>query len=140
MKRTIRAITLVVGLAASFGVYADFITGNKLKQFADADERLTQGRTQKGDSYESGLFLGYVSGVLDAYSGIAICTTSGFTIGQASAMVTQYLNANPAKWNEPASELVLQALGKRFPCKAEVGFLPPTPAPLPRRGRVGIGP
>lgn len=117
MKRTFSAFVLAVGLAASFGANAGFYDGNKLKAKSDADERVLQGRSKGGDIADSGNYLGFVVGVHDVLDGVLFCTPSNASVGQVTAVVTQYLKANPAKWSESATTLVIGALAEAFPCK-----------------------
>ena len=116
MKRTIRTLMLVLGLAASFGANAS-TTGNDLKKWMDASDRYEQGKSDGGDALFTGLFSGYVGGIADALNGYVICFPKGVPRRQMNAIVKQYMIANPAKWNQPADELVIEALSQPFPCK-----------------------
>lgn len=50
--------------------------------------------------------------------GSFICFPGGTTVGQLHAVVKNWLAANPARWNESASALVLDAFRGSFPCKS----------------------
>lgn len=91
-------------------VLADFFNGNDLKKILDEQEG------GKG-SFSEGVYAGYVSGVSDALDGTVYCIPSQTTIRQSNAIVKKYLEANPEKWNEPGSMLIVEALSKAFPCK-----------------------
>ena len=103
---------LAIGLfLVSGNLWAAFFDGNNLHNW------LVQKEKSNVPSYVSGLFDGYVAGVVDAGDGLVFCTGSGVTAGQNSAVVAKYINNNPEKWNKNADLLVVDALKKAFPCK-----------------------
>lgn len=108
MKKVIIAILFTVNVNV---VFAGFIDGNELHQW------LKEYENPNGSAFKSGLFNGYVGGVVDTGDGILFCTTSGVTRGQHSAVVAKYLKNNPEKWNQPAESLVTEAMKEAFPCK-----------------------
>lgn len=59
---------------------------------------------------------GYVSGVLDA-NGSTIATPDGFTIDQACAIVSKYLQENPQRLHLRGATLVREALLKAYPTR-----------------------
>jgi len=64
-----------------------------------------------------GGYYGYVIGIADAYEGVFFSTPFNSTNKQLFAVVAKYLNENPEKWNEPARDLVINALQKAFPLR-----------------------
>lgn len=91
--------------------HADFTTGNELQQWLSASESADESR------YDTGLFRGYVSGVVDTGNDVLFCTTQGVNRGQYTAVVAKYIKNNPEKWNIGASSLVIDAMKQAFPCK-----------------------
>ena len=105
-------ITLFIMLCTfSSNSWAGFISGNHLHGW------LLEKENSIGSKFNSGLFSGYVSGVVDMGDGILFCTASGVTVGQYGAVVAKYINNNPEKWNISAHLLVVSALEEAFPCK-----------------------
>lgn len=88
--------------------WAGFWSGNELHQWLLEAEK---------PNFESGLFHGYVSGVVDVGNGILFCTGKDVTAGQYDAVVAKYVKNNPGKWDKTASSLVIEALREAFPCK-----------------------
>jgi hypothetical protein len=69
------------------------------------------------NSVSIGFYQGFVAGIFDAYdSAELLCSTGGVTLGQAEAIVSRYLKANPTEWNLPAVDVVRDALLSPFPC------------------------
>lgn len=91
--------------------WAGFISGNELHSWQLEKEN------PNGSKFNSGLFSGYVSGVVDMGDNILFCTSAGVTAGQYGAIVAKYINNNPEKWNINAHYLVVSALEEAFPCK-----------------------
>lgn len=89
---------------------AGFTDGNELYQWMLEKEK------QNG-SFKSGLFNGYVAGVVDLGDEFLFCLTAGVTRGQYSAVVSKYLKNNPEKWNKAAETIVVNALKEAFPCE-----------------------
>ena len=108
MKKVLIAFIIAVNANS---VFAGFTNGNELYRWLEESEN------SSGSPFESGLFSGYVAGVVDTGDGILFCTTSGVTRGQNSAVVAKYLKNNPEKWSQPADTLVIDAMKQAFPCK-----------------------
>ncbi|WP_417766105.1 Rap1a/Tai family immunity protein [Spongiibacter tropicus] len=100
------ALTLTTNIA-----YAAFTDGNELYQWLLEDEN------ENGSRFKSGLYSGYVNGVVDLGDDILFCTTTGVTRGQFTAVVAKYLKNNPEKWNQSAHSIVVDAMEEAFPCK-----------------------
>lgn len=115
--------TLIVALAFSGALaapcisHAVFWDGYKLKELADADDRTDIGTVQPADYTKVGNLIGFVVGVHDAIEGILVCAPNQVKIGQIVGMVKKYVRENPDKWNQSASNLVINALSSAFPCK-----------------------
>ncbi|MES1993759.1 MAG: Rap1a/Tai family immunity protein [Pseudomonadota bacterium] len=103
---TLLLVTLIFSGTAS----AAFTDGNELQRWMVQDE------TQGGNYFQSGLFRGYIGGVVDVGDGILFCIPTGVTRGQYVAVVAKYIKAHPEKWNQDASALVVNAMTKAFPC------------------------
>jgi hypothetical protein len=107
-----KQILLAMALSLTTNVAtAGFTDGNELYQWMLEDEN------PNGSSFKSGLFKGYVNGVVDLGDNILFCTTTGVTRGQFTAVVAKYLKNNPEKWNTSADSIVVEALKEAFPCK-----------------------
>jgi hypothetical protein len=68
---------------------------------------------------EKSLCLGYITGVSDVFKDTSICYPKGVTAGQIESIVIKYLNEHPDRLHYSADSLVLDALGKAFPCKVK---------------------
>jgi hypothetical protein len=70
------------------------------------------------DVYNAALYQGFVAGAFDAYAwaGMLCYPDQKVTLGQAEAIVSRYLKANPTKWHLPAVDLIQDALQSAFPC------------------------
>ena len=100
----ITSVLLAALLATS--AHADFKNGNDILNNINND-----------NYYNKGHSMGYIMGLLDAYSNIFICPPSELTGGQAQDIVKNYLVQNPATRHQGASGLVYSALVEFFPCK-----------------------
>jgi len=108
MKKVLMALVIAVNTSS---VFAGFTNGNELYQW------LQESENPSGSSFKTGLYSGYIAGVVDTVDGIQFCTTSGVTRGQNSAVVAKYLKNNPEKWSQSADTLVIDAMKQTFPCK-----------------------
>ena len=110
-------LTISAALLASSVSHASFYDGYKLKEFADADDRIDAGNSQTTDYSASARLSGFVLGVHDSVDGILVCAPSGVRAGQLVGIVKKYVREHPDKWNLPATTLVINALSSTFPCK-----------------------
>lgn len=107
-----KQIALLLFLMLSANIALGFFTdGNELYQWMVEDEK------ENGSRFKSGLFKGYVNGVVDIGDGILFCTPTGVTRGQFTAVAAKYLKEHPEKWNMSADGIVVDALAGAFPCK-----------------------
>ncbi|MBB5200843.1 hypothetical protein HNR39_002685 [Glaciimonas immobilis] len=93
-----------------------YYSGNNLMRWIGSDDRINASRPTGGDFLDSGTLIGYVTGSSDAFSGYLFCPPSGATVGQLMAVTKKYVSDRPARWNESASDLVIDALKDAFPC------------------------
>lgn len=70
-----------------------------------------------GQSYEAGYFDGMVVAVGYAYLQRGWCPAAPFNVNQISAVTAKYIRANPERWGERSTTIVLEALAKFAPCK-----------------------
>lgn len=104
-------------LLAPLQVRAQFLSGNDLVQYMREADKANASNPQTS-YYDVGNYMGFVTGVFDAYSTARlICPSSGVTRGQALEIVSAYLKANPTKWNLSAVSLVRNAFTSAFPCR-----------------------
>jgi hypothetical protein len=106
-----KLITIALLFMVCGDVYAGFTAGNELQEWLSKSEAANESR------YDTGIFRGYVSGVVDTGDGVLFCTGNGVTRGQYTAVVSKYIKNNPEKWNKGASYLVIEAMQQAFPCK-----------------------
>jgi len=114
MKKIILGLLLVFSHATAS---AQFISGNQLREWLAADNRLENGVKSHLDytSSASGRF--YITGVAETFSLLGMmCLPDGVTAGQIHAVVAKYLKENPEKWNSDANAIVYVALSSAFPC------------------------
>lgn len=101
-KLTILSFLLLFPLCAS----ADYFTGNDIMD------------SWNNKYHESNSTVrGYFAGVQDSYNGEYFCVESDVKMSQAAETIIKYLKDNPEKWHNAGKNLVIQALGKAFPCK-----------------------
>jgi len=107
----IRTISLVCIILVTFlivpSAHAAFYSGNDLVKLMRMYEKTSP-------SAEAGMFLGFVGGVYDATRHM-YGDKDNVILGQIRAVVTNYLKAHPERWNEPAADLVIDALKEAFP-------------------------
>lgn len=103
-------------LCAAMNTLAGFFDGNDLVKDMREWEKFER-KDASVSNLVAGNFMGYVAGVADVYDEISVCPPENSSVRQLSTIVAQFLNANPARWAEPADVLVADALKKSFPCK-----------------------
>lgn len=126
MKKPI--ITLIVlAIFMVFSAYAGFRTGNDLMEEWKAYQKIDQGKVRAVDNFDSGRFMGYVTGVLDLYEGVDLIlyikklgsstfeVPNGVPLGQICRIVGKYLNDHPERLHESGAVLILSALKEAFP-------------------------
>lgn len=106
---------VVAQLALSIPV-AQAMDGNGLLAGYDSYKRVKAGIAANTDTYQGGLFEGYVSGVFDSSVGTALCVKGDVKTGQIQEVVGQFLETHPASLQRTAVLLATQALMKAFPC------------------------
>ena len=99
MKKTVVLLALASGLA-----HAEFRDGNRLLS------------EMNGNHGEKMYAMGYVSGVVDALSGVTVCGPSTATLGQMFDMVKQYLEQYPANRHNSADRIINHVLKSVWPC------------------------
>lgn len=68
-------------------------------------------------NWESGMYLGFVSGISGVTNGVLFCAPNA-TNGQSAAIVAKFLKNNPERWGEDGGLLVIEALKNAYPkCK-----------------------
>jgi hypothetical protein len=116
--RMLRKLVAVGLLCTAMNTLAGFFDGNDLVKDMREWEKFER-KDPSVSSLVAGNFMGYVAGVADVYDEISICPPETSTVRQLSTTVARFLNANPARWAEPADVLVADALKKSFPCKTK---------------------
>jgi len=103
-------------LVTASPVNAHFYTGNDLKEWAVAHDRIESGNASRKDYNYAFTLQGYVAGTHDSWEGEAICNPAGVTLGQIIGILKNYLRNNPGKWNLPAGDLIVMSASVVFPC------------------------
>jgi hypothetical protein len=113
LKFSLVCIMLTMFFLAQF-VHAGacYITGNSLLESMRGHEKFVAG--DQGDTAKALQFMGYVTGVNDTTS-YMYGSMNNVSVNQMCAIATKYLKAHPEKWNECASDLVIEALKEAFP-------------------------
>jgi hypothetical protein len=102
MKKLIFCLALLIVLP----VNANYLSGNELKARCVSDNYVN-----------SGMCMGYITGVVDSYNNFVFCIPTGVTIGQMKDILKKYMDENPAKLHESAVDIVASAMKKDFSCK-----------------------
>jgi hypothetical protein len=105
-------VTLLLTHSAWAGFFYD---GNKLVEAMRQYEKAEM-KDRDADYSRAWEYRGYVVGVHDA-TDLMHGSQEHVTALQICAIVANYLKAHPEKWNEPASDLVVEALKQAFPIK-----------------------
>jgi hypothetical protein len=110
-----KSLLLLAGMLLVLDVQAQAnFDGNKLLEACRAAETPT-------GSFMGGVCGGYVSALVDVMSGppvaLRVCLPDGVTRGQAREIVMKALRDHPEQLHHSASDLVMGALSKAFPCK-----------------------
>ena len=118
MVSLLRKQILLILSVSTFGVShaSYFIDGNELvAAMREYDKAVTS--DSDTEYYEVGIYTGFVYGVYDVYgSSNSICPSENVTRGQVGSVVSKFLKEFPERWDEPAFQLVVDALKKAFPC------------------------
>lgn len=93
-----------------------FYSGNDIYSWLDVEWR---NRTLNEQEWHNlALATGYVAGVADlAGSGSLICLPAQLDLGQAKDVTLKYLRSRPEIRHRSASDLVVEALQRTFPCR-----------------------
>jgi uncharacterized beta-barrel protein YwiB (DUF1934 family) len=92
--------------------------GNWLYYKGLEDKKLNEGL--RGNYFDSALFCGYISGIVDTWNGLLFCPPSHVTNGQIYDIVFKYLDEHPEKRNLSADILIVEALQKIWPCDSKI--------------------
>jgi hypothetical protein len=90
---------------------AEFYSGQKLVEDWKAYKAMAKPKPLKSPKLLQGMayYMGYVVGVVDSYYDV-IFFPPGVSVEQLFKAVGGYLDEHPEQWNEPAIDLVLQAV------------------------------
>jgi hypothetical protein len=110
--RTLLFAVLLMALLSMQAV-AEFKTGRELQQDS------IQCDDGKGDMYFCGKLQGFITGVFDTsseYATVTDCSPVDLSPMDLRLTVEMYLNDNPAKLDDAASNLVRTAINEAWPC------------------------
>lgn len=91
----------------------ELLSGNELVQLMREYEKAER-NDKSANWHKAGEYLGYVMGFYDA-TWFFYADPQNVTEGQVAAVVAEFLNRHPEKWNRPAWDLVMEALQEAFP-------------------------
>lgn len=104
-----------------------FFTGKDLYVAGLAYKKDMNSLPMKGnDSFNSGLFMGYVSAAMDSSAGPDIgiyCPPDKGNLSMYSDIVFNYLDSHPERRTDPAKMIVIQAIQEKFHCKTPPDWL-----------------
>ncbi|MEH2922400.1 Rap1a/Tai family immunity protein [Samsonia erythrinae] len=99
---------------------AKFYDGQQLYQYAQEYKKAEQGgRSKPGNQLQTGVFIGYVASVIDAYGdeGAQVFCQPNGRLQTYADVVYKYLNDNPNQRVNSAESLVIAAMQESFRCK-----------------------
>jgi hypothetical protein len=91
----------------------ELLSGNQLVQLMREYEKAEKNH-RSADWRKAGEYVGYVMGFYDA-TWFFYADPENITAGRIAAVVATFLKQNPAKWDRPAWDLVMEALQEAFP-------------------------
>ncbi len=104
----VTCILLAAGSSPAEEVRVAYVPGHVLAgwliEFAEAEVN-----AENASFYDVGTCWGFVAGVMDARSG-ELQVSDDMTIGEAVALVREFVHAHPERWDDPAVDLVVAAL------------------------------
>lgn len=114
--RILAIVALALSLFISSFSHAYFYSGNDLKKWIDARERIDAGRSLRTDHQADAALMGYIMGVYDSLEmdlGVNLkkCWMGrNPTVGQLTAIVSKYLKEHPEKWTSSAVLIITEAI------------------------------
>ena len=82
------------------------------------------------EAYRKGLCAGIIVGLSFMGQPQGICVPAGTTTEQATTIVVQYIDAQPARIHEDFNRFAVEALQANWPCSLEAGAREPSPVAL----------
>lgn len=116
MRLTLLFLLLVGNLAISQPASAASGDGNELYQWLLAGKKVQSRTGSAADYFPAGQSLGFVSGVASALERTLFCFPVGMAKGQLTDIVLQYLETHPEERHLFGVDLVIMAIGPKFPC------------------------
>jgi len=107
----------LVFMCANNIAQAQYISGQEYIGWLDARDRLAINKGSGLDEYYKQNVMSFTLGVADAGDGLVFCIPKDVIAGQLEAIVIKYVRASPEYWNQPAAQLIMNALHQAFPCK-----------------------
>jgi Rap1a immunity proteins len=87
-----------------------------------------------GESEEQASLMGFCAGIVAGFSFMGqpygICVPAGTTAQQATSIVVQYVDGQPARIHEDFNRFAVEALRANWPCSVEAGAREPLPVAL----------
>lgn len=127
--KLIKSLALSVVFSYTALSYAEFESGNKLKQGLEAWDR-----SDTSQIIDGALAVGYVKGVYDSRVRVNFCppSSSSITVGQVISIVLKFLRENPDQLHKTGDTNVVVALMRVWPCAPrQQDATPDTSSPTP---------
>lgn len=113
------ALALLVLVAVSPNALGVYYSGNDLLRHMQGWEKvqIDQGASAtRQEIYGSGFFLGFVTATADSFDDDIFCLPAASANLQMAAIVKSFLTQHPERLDEPAVDLVINALLADFEC------------------------
>jgi hypothetical protein len=111
-------LLLIVALFNPGPVFGEYYNGNEIYSWLLLDSERRHRKLNDDEWYNLALASGYLAGVTDsASSGSLICLPAKLQFGQAIDVTINYLQSRPEIRHRIASDLLVEALQRSFPCR-----------------------
>jgi hypothetical protein len=114
-----KAVALLLLIAVSQTALGVYYSGNDLLRHLQGWEKvqIDQGASAtRQELYGSGFFLGFVTATADSFDDDIFCLPAASANLQMAAVVKKYLAEHPERLDEPAVDLIINALLADFEC------------------------
>lgn len=108
-------LILMLNLLLIAPIIAQPMPGKELYNYLE--EYIKLQNNYDSNSIKSGIFLGYVRGVIDALEGTALCIPNNIPLEQLISQIVKYMYDNYRQQQLAARNLIFEALRGQFKCK-----------------------
>lgn len=111
---------IVFGLALAvlnpLSSQATMINGETLVGLMKAYQAASGNQPNAVDQMRGSMYMGYISGIVDSFTGKVFCVPSGITAGTMASITSDYVANNPDVIVKNGSDIVIQAMRQKYPC------------------------